>query len=68
MTEKGAMMNTRAIYVSNSEEKIEKFSNSQSKNTKIEDFFSMSGKKRERDADGTDINNSIRKGMYLIKF
>jgi len=62
MSEKGATTTTRAIYVSNCEEKIERGTNSNSKNTRIEDFFSLSGRKRERGADGNDSKTSIRKG------
>lgn len=68
MTEKGATTTTRAIYVSNSEEKIERGTNSNSKNTKIEDFFSLSGRKRERGAEGNDSNKSIHKSKYKYSY
>ena len=49
MIEKGAMLNQKSAKLLNTEEKEEKIQNSQSKNTKIEDFFGLSGKKRQRD-------------------
>jgi hypothetical protein len=61
MTDKGAMSNTKSIKLSDSEEKA---TNSQSKNTKIEDFFGFSGKKRQRDADVADLKDSKRRGKF----
>jgi hypothetical protein len=62
MTEKGAMLLNKSTKLITSEEKIQ---NSQSKNTKIEDFFGLSGKKRQREQDIEELKESERNSIFL---
>jgi len=66
MTEKGAMLNHKSTRLINSEEKIP---NSQSKNTKIEDFFELSGRKRAREHENEESIESKKNSKILnVKF
>ena len=62
MTEKGAMLIHKSTKLISSEEKIQ---NSQSKNTKIEDFFGLSGKKRLREQEIEELKEYEKNSIFL---
>ncbi len=66
MTEIGAIINQKSSKLLSSEEKQEKLQNCQSKNTKIEDFFGLSGKKRQRETDASELKEGSRKEQGII--
>lgn len=68
MTEKGAMLNHKTEKVLNTDDKTERLNNSQPKNTRIEDFFGFSGKKRQREIDNLENKESNDRGIFLNNF